>query len=121
MTTDPVLDHLTVFVRGLTLEAAIGVYDHERGRTQPLVVDAELDLTPHHVGRLADTYNYEGVAEAARVLADEGHVGLVETFAERLARRLMADERVRRVRVVVAKPEALHGAEAAGCELALSR
>ena len=121
MSTDPILDHLTVFVRGLTVEAAIGIHDHEIGRTQPLILDAELDLTPHHVDRLADTYNYEGVAEAARALVAAGHIGLVETFAEQLARALMADERVRRVRVNVAKPEALAGAEAAGCAIVLSR
>ena len=82
MSTEPILDHLTVFVRGLTVQAAIGIHDHELGRLQPLVVDAELDLTPHHVDRLADTYNYEGVANAAQALVAEGHIGLVETFAE---------------------------------------
>lgn len=121
MTTEPVLDHLTVFVRGLTVQAAIGIHDHELGRLQPLIVDAELDLTPHHVDRLADTYNYEGVADAAQALVAEGHVGLVETFAERLARALMDDERVRRVHVTVAKPEAIAGAQAAGCVVILSR
>lgn len=121
MSAEPILDHLTVFVRGLTVQAAIGIHDHELGRTQPLILDVELDLTPHHVDRLADTYNYEGVPNAARDLVDEGHVGLVETFAERLARSLMADERVRAVRVKVSKPEALTGTEAAGCALSLSR
>ena len=121
MSTDPILDHLTVFVRGLTVEAAIGIHDHEQSRTQPLIIDAELDLTPHHVDHLADTYNYEGVAEAARALVEAGHIGLVETFAERLARNLMADQRVRRVCVKVAKPEAISGAEAAGCVIVLSR
>ena len=37
---------LSVFVEGLTLDAEIGLYDHERGRTQPLSVDIELALTP---------------------------------------------------------------------------
>lgn len=121
MSTEPILDHLTVFVRSLTVQAAIGIHDHEKGRLQPLVIDAELDLTPHHVDRLADTYNYEAVANAAQALVAEGHIGLVETFAERLARALMADERVRRVGVTVAKPEAIAGAQAAGCVVTLSR
>lgn len=121
MTTDPILDHLTVFVRGLAVEAAIGIHDHEMGRTQPLIIDAELDLMPHHVDRLADTYNYEAVLIAAEALVAEGHVGLVETFAERFARALMDDVRIRSVRVTVSKPEALDGAEAAGCSLTLSR
>ena len=28
-----------VFVRGLKVDAHIGVYKHEKGRTQPLVID----------------------------------------------------------------------------------
>ena len=32
-----------IFVSGLRIEAQIGVYAHERGRTQPLILDVELD------------------------------------------------------------------------------
>ena len=46
---------LTVFVRGLEIEAGIGVYDHEHGRLQKLVIDVTLSLEPHHVERLALT------------------------------------------------------------------
>ena len=119
--SEPVAEGLTVFVRGLEVEAAIGVHDHELGRTQPLILDVELQLAPRSVRRLEDTYNYEGVGEAARALLAEGHIGLVETFAERLAEALMADHRIRRCRVAVAKPEALKDARAAGCEVVLSR
>ncbi|WP_296817631.1 dihydroneopterin aldolase [Brevundimonas sp.] len=119
--SEPVAEGLTVFVRGLEVEAAIGVHDHELGRTQPLVLDVELQLAPRSVRRLEDTYNYEGVVEAARALLAEGHIGLVETFAERLAEALMADHRIRRCRVAVAKSEALKDARAAGCEVVLVR
>ena len=119
--SEPVAEGLTVFVRGLEVEAAIGVHDHELGRTQPLVLDVELQLAPRSVRRLEDTYNYEGVGEAARALLAEGHIGLVETFAERLAEALLADHRIRRCRVAVAKPEALKDARAAGCEVVLRR
>ena len=119
--SEPVAEGLTVFVRGLEVEAAIGVHDHELGRTQPLVLDVELQLAPRSVRRLEDAYNYEGVGEAARALLAEGHIGLVETFAERLAEALLADHRIRRCRVAVAKPEALKDARAAGCEVVLSR
>jgi dihydroneopterin aldolase len=113
----PRLEGLTVFVRGLRIEAGIGVYDHEHGRLQPLVIDVSLDLGAHPVERLSDTINYETVAQAARAIATEGHVGLVETFAERLAVACLKDPRVRRVTVRIEKPGALHGAVAPGCEL----
>jgi len=112
---------LTVFVRGLTVQAGIGVYDHEHGRLQTLVIDVTLDLGTQAVERLADTVNYERVAEAARAIVAEGHVGLVETFAERLALDCLKDPRVRRATVRIDKPGALDGAEAAGCEVVYAR
>lgn len=113
---------LTVFVRGLQVQAGIGVYDHEHGRLQTLVIDVTLELggVPP-IERLADTINYETVAEAARAIVAAGHVGLVETFAERLALACLDDARVRRVTVSIDKPGALDGAAAAGCALTLSR
>tara|TARA_R110000764_G_scaffold76412_1_gene153562 strand:- start:33 stop:425 length:393 start_codon:yes stop_codon:yes gene_type:complete len=112
---------LSVFVRGLTLDVGIGVYDHEHGRLQTLVIDVTLEMGPVVVEHLADTINYETVAAAARAIAAAGHVGLVETFAERLALACLDDPRVRRVAVRIEKPGALEGAEAAGCALAFSR
>lgn len=120
-TDAPRLDGLTVFMRGLTLEAGIGIHDHELGRLQRLVIDVTLDLEPHPVERLGDTVNYETVAAAARTIVAEGHVGLVETFAQRLATACLADPRVRRCKVRIEKPGALDGAAAAGCEVVLSR
>lgn len=117
----PRLEALTVFVRGLTLEAGIGIHDHEQGRLQRLVIDVTLDLAPVPIERLGDTINYETVAAAARAIVSEGHVGLVETFAQRLATACLTDTRVRRCRVRIEKPGALEGAAAAGCEVVLSR
>ncbi|WP_372706216.1 dihydroneopterin aldolase [Brevundimonas sp.] len=117
----PRREGLTVFVRGLILEAGIGIHDHEQGRLQTLVIDVTLELTPAPVERLGDTVNYETVARAARAIVAEGHVGLVETFAGRLAEAGLADPRVRRCVVRIEKPGALDGAAAAGCEVALAR
>ncbi len=111
-----------VFVRGLKVEAQIGVYDHEHGRMQPLVVDVELDVAASHCERLPDTVNYETIGEAARAIVAEGHIDLVETFAERLAQACFTDPRVTRARVRVEKPLALapHAA-AAGVEITAVR
>lgn len=112
---------LTVLVRGLEVQAAIGVHAHEHGRLQPLVVDVELDLGAGPINRLSDTLDYEGVARIARELAGGEHIALVETFAERVALACLADPRVHAVKVRVEKPGAIPGAAAAGCEVAYSR
>lgn len=114
-------ERMNVFVRGLEVEAGIGVYDHEHGRLQKLVIDVTLELEPKPIERLGDTVNYETVANAARAIAAEGHVGLVETFAERLARACLEDRRVKRATVRIEKPGALQAVIAPGCEVVLAR
>ena len=111
-----------VFVRALRVEAQIGVYDHEHGHAQPLVIDVELDVAASHCEQLGDTVNYETIGQAARAIAEAGHIDLVETFAERLAQACFADSRVTRARVRVEKPLALapHAA-AAGVEITAVR
>ena len=111
---------LTVFMRGLTVEAEIGLYAHERGRRQPLRVEIEATLAPRAVEGLADTLNYELLAGAARRVAAEGHVDLVETYVQRVAAACLEHAVVERVRVRVEKPEALPGA-VAGVELTATR
>jgi 7,8-dihydroneopterin aldolase/epimerase/oxygenase len=111
-----------VFVTGLKVQAEIGVYRHEIGRVQPLVVDVELDVPTAGAERLSETLNYETILEAAREIAGGGHIELVETFAERLGQACLADGRVTRARVRVEKPLALApDAVAAGVEITVVR
>jgi 7,8-dihydroneopterin aldolase/epimerase/oxygenase len=111
-----------VFVTGVEVQAEIGVYKHEVGRLQPLKVDVELDVPTAGAERLADTLNYETILKASQDVAASGHIQLVETFAERLARRCLEDPRVSRARVRVEKPLALAPhATGAGVEITLVR
>lgn len=113
------LAELKVFVRGLLIEAEIGLNADERGRRQPLLIDVTLTLEPRAPEHLRDTVNYEAVVDAARAIADSGHIELVETFALRLARACTAYTGVREAVVRLEKPQALKVAEAAGCEVRL--
>ncbi len=112
----------SLIVRGLEVEAEIGVYAHEQGRRQPLIVDVELEIAAAGWRHLADTVNYETIVYAARCVAAAGHIGLVESFAHRLAQACLAEPRVLRARVRVEKPLALapHAA-AAGVEIVVVR
>ena len=108
-----------VFVRGLRLPAEIGLWKHERGRTQDVVLDIEMTLAPD-LGRptkLANLVRYDEAAVWAQEIIAAGHIELVETLADRVADRCLADPRVTRVRVRVEKPEAIAAAAGAGCEV----
>ena len=108
------------FVRDIRVEAEIGVYDFEYGRTQPLVAEVELDVAPSGFDELGDIINYENILSWTREVAASGHIELVETFAHRVALSCMRDPRVLAARVRVEKPEALAPA-VAGVEITLRR
>jgi len=110
-----------IFVRGLLVQASIGVHPHEYEDTQPVIIDVELDMggmpSPQH-DRLHETLDYGLVAEKAEEIALEAHVQLVETLAARIADwALSADSRVQACAVRIAKPQALLKADAAGVEI----
>jgi dihydroneopterin aldolase len=102
-----------VFVRGLTLQALLGVHAHEQTQPQRVVIGIDLavsdDAAPSREGpdALARVVDYGVVAATARRIAVAGHVRLAETLAERIAVALLADARVQRVRVSVEKPDVL--------------
>ena len=111
-----------VFVRGLAIDAHIGVYKHEKGRPQRLVIDVELDVAVTDWSALSETVNYEVIAAKARRVAAEGHRGLVETFAHHLAEACFEEPKVTRARIRVEKPSALApDAAAAGVEITAVR
>ena len=72
--------------------------------------------------RLAETLDYGLVAQKCEEIAQEAHVQLVETLAERIAIwALDADKRVQSVAVRIAKPQALLKADVAGVEIVKTR
>ena len=109
-----------VFVRDISVQAEIGLYAHEYGRTQPLIVAVELEVTPSMSDHVGDIVNYETIVASAREVAASGHIKLVETFAEQVALACMRNTRVLSARVRVEKPEALAPA-VAGVEVLLRR
>lgn len=112
--TPPTGARCVVRLRDLTLDADIGVYEHERGRPQPLVLDVEVEIIPPKSDRLAETLDYDLIARFARTLAGS-HILLVETYARRLAELCLDEPGVLRVEVAVRKPNALRNASAGAC------
>jgi dihydroneopterin aldolase len=116
-----------VFLRDLLLDAAIGVYQQEHGRTQRIRVNVDLGVTDEAgrgpsgdpVGRddLARVVDYAVVARRVREIVGAGHVRLVETLAERLARACLEDPRVRLARVRIEKLDVLPDGASAGVEV----
>ena len=110
-----------VLVRGLSVDAEIGLLPQEQGVTQPLRVDVEVEVDSPAVTTLADSVDYGGVAEDVRALAAAGPWRLVEHLAQRIAARVLLRPHAEAVTVRVLKTALLPDAEGAGCELRLGR
>ena len=116
-----------MFVRDLVLEARIGVYAHEQGRTQRIRVsldmavedDGAANVSRPAVGadELGRVVDYDTVIAAVRDVVAAGHVQLVETLAERVAEMCLKDARVRVARVMVEKLDVFADAASVGVEI----
>ena len=107
-----------VYLRAMVLQAAIGVHPHEHGVTQRVRIDISFGVadTPG-ADDLSRTVSYERVVLLVRRIVTGGHVRLVETLAERIAAGVLADRRIRVIRVAVEKLDVFDEIEAVGVEI----
>lgn len=109
-------------IRDLELACTIGVNPDERTREQPLLAQVELTLDLSAAGRsgsIADTCNYDRVADEIAALLRFRRYRLLESAAEELSAMLLAvHPGLEGVRLRLDKPEALRGrAGSAGVEV----
>ena len=111
-----------IFVRGLVLPVAIGVYDEEQGVTQKVSFTVEASIAAGAAPQrdaLADVPSYDDLVGAVRAVVAQGHINLVETMAERIAERCLSDKRIVSVLVRVEKLE--RGPASVGVEIVRPR
>lgn len=115
------MDTQSIFIQGLRIDARIGVHAHEKNRTQPLKLDAELQIadTRFHPSRdrLEEVFDYQTLRAAMIEVVRDGHINLLETLADRVAGRLLALPDVHAVRVRVHKYTAFEDVEEVGVEI----
>ena len=100
-----------VFVRGLELDAWIGVHHVEKGDTQRVRIDVEAALLPRERGEsIGETICYDYIIEGIRDILARGHINLVETLAEEIAEHVLRHALARAVTVRVEKIERVPGA-----------
>ena len=99
-----------VSVRDLSVDAVIGVHAWERDVEQTLLVSVDMVPETTDVRKaaasddLADALDYSAVAETIAAVLREGRFRLIETAAERVAGRLLADFRLPWLRLELRKP-----------------
>lgn len=115
------MDTQSIFIRGLRVDAQIGVHAHEKNRTQPLKMDVDIAISdskfhPTH-DRLVEVFDYQKIRDAILAVVETGHVHLLETLAERVIERLLAMPDVHAVRVRIIKFTAFDDCDSVGVEV----
>ena len=121
---DPTRAARRVFVRDLEIVTSVGVYEVEKRYEQRILVSIDLDVRDDYDGvsdRLADVLDYAKVVEKLELIAQERHIHLIETLAERFAEGCLADPRVDGVRVRIEKPDVLAACRSVGIEIVRRR
>ena len=93
-----------ISVRDMVLQADIGAFEKERGQPQRLRFNVVVEVAPV-VAPLADDVDrilsYDVVTQAIEAALEEDRMNLLETLAEGLARRILAEPQAGRVFVRV--------------------
>lgn len=93
---------------------SIGAYAWEHQARQTIQVDVCLYCETQSAGesdKLEDAVDYSVIAEDIKTLAKTRHYTLVESFAEAIAKKLLANNGVQKIRIRVTKPGAVPGAD----------
>ncbi|MBH1964942.1 MAG: dihydroneopterin aldolase [Comamonadaceae bacterium] len=117
MTSSVSTGQQTLTLTGLRFDATLGILAHERTDTQPIQVDAELNLGVQALKPHDDDINHVlDYRKVRQIIIDEctaDHVNLLETLIGKLTQRLLQLPGVLGVRVQIAKLEIFDDCEVA--------
>lgn len=109
-----------VFVKGLKVEAVIGVYEWERAITQPLLIDIafETDISKAAISdNVDDALNYKAVCDDVSEWCQAIKAELLEHLAGQIVDKLLAKYDSHKVTLSIAKPTAIKQADSVGVQI----
>jgi dihydroneopterin aldolase len=110
-----------LFLRGLTVQAHIGIHDFEFKTSQRLIIDVDLYVsfagTSPKDDRIDEVVDYDFVRAVVHGRVAEGHINLQETLCDDILARLLKHTGVMAARVSTRKPDVYPDCEAVGVEV----
>ena len=110
-----------LFLRGLTVQAHIGIHDFELKSSQRLIIDVDLYVsfagTSPKDDRIDEVVDYDFVRAVVHGRVAEGHINLQETLCDDILSRLLEHTGVMAARVSTRKPDVYPDCEAVGVEV----
>ena len=109
-----------IFLRALSVECIVGIWEWERRVKQTVVIDVEMAADIRRAAasdRIEDTIDYKRVAKRLLAFVGDSEFKLVETLTERIAQLIVTEFNVNWVRVRLNKQGAIRGAKDVGIEI----
>lgn len=109
-----------IFLKGLTIQTVIGIYDWERTIRQTVVIDLEMATDIRKAAATDDityTLDYKAVSKRIIGFVEESSFFLVETLAEKITQILLEEFAVPWVRLTLNKKGAISGASDVGIQI----
>lgn len=113
-------DKSVLLIRELELHIFIGVHPSEKAARQRVLVSVEVFLRdkPDISNDCIDTVlSYQEIIIGIEGIADQGHINLVETYAERIADYILEFPEAKSCTVRVEKPDIFANAASVGIEI----
>lgn len=109
-----------VFIRGLTVETVIGVFEWEKQVLQPLIFDLAMDWDITKAAETDDlqyALNYAAVSDRVIEFVQGNQYDLLERLLVQLAETLRSEFSITKIKIKVEKPAVAPDAIAVGLEI----
>ncbi len=113
-----------IFLNDFMIEANIGVYKHEKIKSQPLRINIIAKVkNPKKINddKLYSVVCYNQISKKIKKIIKSGHTILLEKLAEKIFQECFKNKRIQTMKIRLEKLDAIQEAESAGIEVERSR
>ena len=113
-----------IFLNDFMIDASIGVYKHEKIKSQPLRINIIAKVkNPKKINddKLYSVVCYNQISKKIKKIIKSGHTILLEKLAEKIFQECFKNKRIQTMKIRLEKLDAIQEAESAGIEVERSR
>ena len=113
-----------IFLNDFMIDANIGVYKHEKIKSQPLRISIIAKVkNPKKINddKLYSVVCYNQISKKIKKIIKSGHTILLEKLAEKIFQECFKNKRIQTIKIRLEKLDAIEEAESAGIEVERSR
>ena len=113
-----------IFLNDFMIDANIGVYKHEKIKSQPLRINIIAKVkNPKKINddKLYSVVCYNQISKKIKKIINSGHTILLEKLAEKIFQECFKNKRIQTMKIRLEKLDAIQEAESVGIEVERSR